>query len=253
MPTIYRTISSTDTYHVVFRGSGKQIIFETDDDRVLFLKLLNRYLQELGGRVFAWILMSDHVHMVLRLSLADIATLMEKLGATYFRQYNKSSERSGRVLQGAFFSEAINTDEYLMTCIRYVHQNIEKARVCKMEEYRWSSYRDYVGNRAGPSLVETETAFVLAVFDGLDCFAGFHSEREYAVSCIDIGKTRKRMNDDEALVFAKSLLGEDAVPRLRELDKPVRDGKLRELRDGGLSIRQIERLTGIGRGIINRV
>lgn len=247
-----RLISSADIYHVVIRGSGRRIIFEEDDDRLLFLRLLGKYLTELGGEVFAWTLMSNHVHMVVHMPLSSIALLMKKLGATYFTNFNTKACRSGHVLQDRFHSEAIDSDEYLMTCIRYVHQNIEKAGACSMETYEWSSYGAYVGNAAETGGLMTKTDFVLAVFGGVEEFKRFHSFRNYAVPCIDIGKTRVRMSDDEALVFARSLVGEDVFRNVGKLDKDLRDAKLRLLKDNGLGVRQIERLTGIGRSIVSR-
>lgn len=247
MPRTSRRVSSADIYHVIIRGSGKQIIFEDDEDRLLFLKLVDRYLKELGGTVFAWALMSDHVHVVIRLPLERIATLMKKLGASYFANFNKKTGRSGKVLQGRFFSEAINTDEYLMTCVRYVHQNPEKAGICSMEECAWSSYRDYAGESLCHSPLETESEFVLGVFGGLEGFMGFHAGRNYAVPCIDVGKTHSRMTDDEALIYAKSLVGEYEFQHIREFEKPKRNSILRQLKENRLSLRQIGRLPVLAR------
>lgn len=247
-----RKLSSADVYHVVFRGSGKQIIFEDDNDRLLFLRLLNKYILELGGEVYAWILMGNHVHLVLHMDIEDIATLMRKLGATYFRNFNNKADKSGEVTEDRFYSEPINTDEYLLTCVRYVHQNIEKAGVCAMEDYVWSSYRGYVGLTTRMVPLRANTDFVLAVFGGVDDFVRFHQDRNYAVPCIDIGKTALRMDDGEALVVAKSLLGEEAFAHLKELDKVARDEAIRKLRSNHLSCRQIQRLTGIGRGAVMR-
>lgn len=246
-----RTVSSADIYHIIIRGSGKQIIFEDDSDRFLFLRLLGKYFEELGGELFAWILMSNHVHVIARMPLEDVATLMRKLGATYFSRFNKKNEHVGPVLQGRYKSEAINTDEYLMTCVRYVHQNIEKAGSGKMEEYPWSSYCLYTRSDSTCSFLQTETDFVLAVFGGIENFKGFHAVRDYAVDCIDIEKSGSRMSDDEALIVARSLLGEDAMSHVKELDVPQRDTAIRMLKEKGrLSIRQVARLTGLGVKIV---
>lgn len=246
-----RSISSANVYHIIFRGAGKQIVFEDNSDRRFFLRLLDKYVKELQGELYAWILMSDHVHLILHMPLESIATLMKKLGATYFRHFNDKTGSCGHVLQGRYHSEAISSDEYLMTCVRYVHQNIEKAGVCPMGDYEWSSYRCYTGMCHCP-LVETHTDFVLEVFDGLDGFLRFHEAREYAVPCIDIGKTGVRMTDDEAVMFAKSLLGEHDFRHLKELEKTERNARLRMLKSEGLGVRQIGRLTGIGVSTISR-
>lgn len=252
MSTHYRKISSADIYHIIIRGSGKQIIFEDDDDRRLFLRLANKYIKELEGEALAWILMSNHVHMILHMKLEAIATLMCKMGATYFVNFNKKTGRTGYVLQDRFHSEPINTDGYLMTCVRYVHQNIEKAGVCEMENYPWSSYGSYLGTDSNSLLLETGTDFVLAIFEGADNFTAFHATRDFGARCIDVGKTGKRMTDEEALIVAKSLLGETAFCHLKKLEKPGRDPLLQLLKENGLSSYQIGRLTGIGVGIIKR-
>lgn len=252
MASVIRSVSSENIYHFIIRGSAKQMIFEDDSDRNLFLCLVNKYLHELGGVVYAWILMSDHVHMIVRMPLADIATLMKKLGATYFANFNKRTGRSGPVIQGRFHSEAINTNDYLMTCIRYIHQNLEKAGGSRMEETKWSSYADYASAN-GPLLpLETETGFPLAVFEGLENFKAFHSLRDYAVPCIDVGKTRSRMTDEEAIVYVKSLIGEETLHHIKEFDIPKRNALLATLKKHNISIRQAARLTGLGVNIVRK-
>lgn len=253
MTTRYRSKSSLDVYHVIIKGSRGHSLFEDDSDRMFFLKLLRKYATELDGEIFAWTLMSNHAHLILHMPLADIATLQRKLGPTYFRHFNDKSEAAGPVLQNRYHSKAINTNEYLMTCVRYVHQNIEKAGVHPMEDYRWSSYLDYLDRRQSQPFDITDTDFVMSVFESVRDFARFHQTRDYAARCIDIGKTGQRLDDDEARILAKHLLGEEEFHHIGEFDRPTRNKKLRLLRDNGLSISQINRLTGIGAGIIARV
>lgn len=90
MPWRPRTLSETGLYHVTQRGTAHGLIFESDDDRRQFLRIIKKYRDELGFRVLAWCLMDDHIHLVLDIPNTDITHVMN---ASTLRTPNTSTKR----------------------------------------------------------------------------------------------------------------------------------------------------------------
>ena len=235
----------SNVYHVIVRGAGKQILFEDDADRVFFLETLADRRAECGVELFAWCLMSNHVHMILRAPLESISAMMRALETRYAGYFNFRHARSGTLFQGRFTSVPVDGDEQLMQAVRYVHRN--PLGMGLELDYAWSSYREYAGRKGR---IQVDAAFVLEVFGGRDAFVRFH--------CQDGGGgharrlPRIRIPDEEALRVAKGVLGDVGPYGLKALDKRQRDAYIVRLRSAGLSARQIGRITSIGENIIYR-
>ena len=249
MPRSARKRSEADIYHVIVRGEGRQLLFENDEDRLCFMRMLSASLDRNAAEVLAWCLMSNHVHLLLRVEFAKMPRLMQGLMSGYAVYFNKEHDHVGHVFASRYNSVPIDSDEYLMTVVRYIHFNPVKERVSSSCEYRWSSYNDYLfGNGL------TDTGFVLEVFESLGRFIDFHDLANLdAKGPLAISEgPRRRLSDEEARGLANSELG-IRLSDLATLEKDERDAGIAELRRLGLSARQIERFTGIGRGIVERV
>ncbi|WP_094607944.1 hypothetical protein SPACI_048500 [Sporomusa acidovorans DSM 3132] len=241
-----RKLSATGYYHIVFRGINHQSLFEGDSDFLYFIESLQQIKAEMAFEIHAYCLMSNHVHLLLKENkTGDISQIMKRLLTKYVMYFNKKYERSGALIASRYKSTPVVIDEYFIPLIRYIHQNPVKAGIVgKLEEYKFSSYRDYVqGGRL------TDTGFSLSLL-GRDEWVRLH----------------QMSTDDDFDVSGKINLSEDEVRRkiLRSTEgrepheiagwsKPERDAMLRQLKEKeGLSIRQIERATGISRGVIAR-
>ena len=240
-----RRESDAGIYHVVSRGVGRQIIFEDDSDRQFYLELLKNVVTKNSGEILAWCLMGNHIHLLLRMKLSDLSEAMRIINSTYAMHFNKRHERIGHLMQGRFKSEAVDSDEYLLTVVRYIHQNPEKAKIAKTEEYPWSSYQEYIGEAK-----VTSTSFVLDVFGGVAAFKRFHDVHNDAATCIDEGRGRRVLDDESAIRAARMALGSIRIEEVASLPKPERDELLCRLKDARLSVRQIERLTGISKSVV---
>lgn len=234
-------------YHVVARGNGKQILFEDDAYRERFITLLGECSKRCDVRVIAWCLMENHVHLILEDEGNRLSEMMCELLSRYARYFNGRSSHVGHVFQERFFSEPIEGESYLLAAVRYVHLNPERAGICSPDEYEWSSYYEYMDEP-----VITETGIVLGMVQGRDGFAalcGEHGGPEYAPS-------RRREEKDETLRSAEIILaraGFGAPGDVKGMPRAQRNDAIRLLRRTGFSIRQIERLTGVGRGTIAHV
>ncbi len=247
MPRSRRKQSESSIYHVINRGEGRQIIFENNADRAFFMSKLATLLEEEGGSLLAWCLMDNHFHFLVIISHERLKVLMHRLQTSYAGYFNRVHEHVGAVFGGRFKSEPVDTDEYLMTVVRYIHDNPRKGGVCSGLPYQWSSYREYCGEKGFAN-----TDFVLGVFDGVKQFKAFHDAEYGDVRCLDIGDVpRRSINDEAARLAAEELLGKGVIDSLKRADRQTRDRSLVALKESGLSVRQIQRLTGISLGVIS--
>ena len=245
--------SEGDVYHVVARGTGRQLIFEDESDRRLFLSLLSKGLSDYDAVLYAWCLMGNHVHLLIRAPIERLSQLMKMVLGTYARRFNEKTARVGHLFQSRYGSEPITDDEYLLTVIRYIHENPRKAGLASTEAYPWSSYGEYIG-----SAWLCDTDFPLSVFGGVDAFRRFHGQPHDEPNCLDADKGEasalvRKVADECIIATARDVLGEVNAQDLKTLPIQQRNACLRMLKEAGLSVRQIERLTGIGRNIVQRV
>ena len=245
MPRPPRRYSESGFYHVALRGNGKQIIFEDDLDRQFFLKLLKTKAAVDSVRIIAWCLMSNHVHLLIDDSKDALSHFMQATSTAYARYFNKKSGHVGAVFQGRFTSVPITSDSQLLQAVRYIHDNPAKAGMGAADAYRWSSYGEYLG-RAG--IADTET--VLDMVGGVDGFLRFCEDGRFGSYRY---RATKRMPDEDALEVARYTLGDMDPAKLKEMGKMQRNEALRSLRAAGITVKQLERLTGIGHNTISRV
>lgn len=242
-----RVQSESGIYHVVSRGVGQQIIFETDADRRRYLDSLQNLLEGSSGTLLAWCLMDNHVHLLIKQQLDDLSATMRRLNAGYALYFNLVHNRSGHLFQGRFRSEPVDSDEYLMTVIRYIHQNPCKAGLARDCRYEWSSYDSFASGD-----VPRGADFILGVFGGTEAFRTFHEQEDPSARCIDVEPRLTRVDDEAALSIALELFGDSGLGQVKALPRERRDAALAEMKERGLTVRQIQRLTGVSLGTISR-
>lgn len=135
-------------YHVMARGNNREALFLSDQDRETYLRLWRKYSKELGFEVYAYVLMTNHVHWLIRTGQVPISTIIHSIHGLYARNFNQTNQRAGHVFQGRFKSEVCTEDRYILSLCRYIHRNPLKAGlVKKLIDYPWSSYPDICGAR----------------------------------------------------------------------------------------------------------
>jgi putative transposase len=130
-------------YHVLSRGNNGQTVFHKPDDYEAFLKAIAHACVEVPMRVLGYCLMPNHFHLVVwPEGDGDLSRWMHWLLNTHVRRYHRHHERTGHVWQGRFKSFPIQSDEHLLTVLRYVERNPARAKLVRRAElYRWSSAR----------------------------------------------------------------------------------------------------------------
>ena len=162
-------------YHVLSRGNERRDIFIDDRDRRLFLSTLGETSERFKLDIFAFVLMCNHYHVLLRTNLANISRAMQWLGLTYVRRLNNRLKRSGHLFQGRFKAMLVENDAYMMELSCYIHRNPLRAGMVKrLIEYRWSSYPVYAYGRKGPQWLKTD--LILSCFQGGDRHKGYREK-----------------------------------------------------------------------------
>lgn len=128
--------------HIIQRGNNRSVCFFGDDDYRLYLDWLLQYAAQAKCRIHAYVLMTNHVHLLLTADEAmGAGALMKALGQRYVQHINRSHGRSGTLWEGRFRSCLIQDDAYLLACMRYIELNpVRAGMVAQPRDYRWSSY-----------------------------------------------------------------------------------------------------------------
>ena len=249
MPRTARKKSETDTYHVMLRGTNQQQIFEDDEDREKFLEILDTCKAASGFELFAYCLMGNHVHLLMRTKNENLDKIFKRIGARYVYWYNWKYQRSGHLFQDRFRSEPINNDRSLLAVLRYIHQNPLKVKLCDtLKEYQWSSYHEYIGSSIS-NLVDTR---LLLEMTELDEFIRFNNTTNSDVF-LENTTMSFRYSDAEVKELMRKICDRDTVEAFLELSSNVRDASIKKLYAAGVSIRHMSRLTGVSKGIIERI
>lgn len=251
---VWRTV--TGFYHVCARGTGKQIIFETDDDRWEFLELMRDCCRDAGVTVVAWCLMSNHVHLVLADYEDAMSAAMQRLLLTYARRFNKRTGRAGCLFRERFERRSLDTDWQVMEAIRSVHANPQKAGMSLIERYPWSSFaehlRAYDSGAADATRGFSDPSCVLELFGSAEGFIAYSLSTPDGgePALCDMKETEWELHafaDKLAKGLGVSLHGVKAAPSAQ------RNSVILGLHDAGFTVRQIERYTGIGKSTVSRI
>jgi REP-associated tyrosine transposase len=161
MPRTARVVIPNLPHHIVQRGHNRNSVFLEEADYAYYLETLRCWKRELDILVYAWCLMTNHVHLILRPGgdASVVGKLMKRLAGRQTRYFNKRECRTGTLWEGRFKSSPIQTDQYLLHCCRYVELNPVKAGMLKRaEDYPWSSFRHKVG-LGGSSLLDFDPCY----------------------------------------------------------------------------------------------
>jgi REP element-mobilizing transposase RayT len=133
-------------YHVTSRGNEQKDVFKSHKDREKFLDYLASATERYGAVLHAYCLMSNHYHLLLETPAGNLSQIMRHINGAYTTYFNIKRKRAGHLFQGRYKSILVEFDEYAMELTRYIHLNpVRAGMVALPEEYRWSSYRSYIG------------------------------------------------------------------------------------------------------------
>lgn len=137
-------------HHIIQRGNNRQAIFATKADYQTMLDLLAENARKFDVAIHAYVLMSNHFHLLATPHTADgLPQMMQAVGRSYVRYFNDSQKRSGTLWEGRYKSTLIQTERYLLACMVYIDLNpVRAGLVVQAGDYPWSSYGHYTGLRS---------------------------------------------------------------------------------------------------------
>jgi len=248
LPRIARQKSESGIYHVMLRGINQQVIFEESEDYSKFIETISKYKAVSGYKVFAYCLMSNHIHILLKVEKEELDLIMKRIAGSYAYWYNWKYYRKGHLFQDRYKSEPVEDDSYFLTVLRYIHQNPTKSNIEKnIDEYPYSSYNEYINEQS--ELVDIE--FVYSMMSK-DEFINFNNEPN-SDECLEIENISFRLSDKDAAEIIKKMAQCENTTEFQLIGQKQRDKYIKKLKQKGLSIRQISRLTGVSKGVVEKI
>jgi len=143
-------------YHVIVRGNQRQNVFRHDQDRKDYLARIEHYRKRYGFSLYAYVLMSNHIHLLLERQSVGLSKIMQGIQFSYTQRYNRRHHTVGHLFQGRYKAIVCDRDAYLLELVRYIHLNPARLRKpLDPWKYRWSSHRAYLGEKTDVG-VDTE-------------------------------------------------------------------------------------------------
>jgi len=252
MPRHARERSETGIYHIMLRGVNRQVIFEENEDKQKLFETINHYKAVSGYSIYGYCFMDNHVHLLMKEVVEPISSALKKICGSYASWFNWKYQRCGHLYQERYKSEIVESDEYFLTVLRYIHQNPVRAGIIRnVSDYKWSSYNEYVEK---PKIIDIN--FTLQMLSGdrkkaLELFKEYTNQQNDD-KCLEYDE-KMRVSDSEVRTFLLKY-GISNITELQRLEKNKRDDIIKTLKTlEGVTIRQLSRITGISKSVINRI
>jgi putative transposase len=239
MPRRARLCLPNVPLHIIQRGNNRQACFFADEDYRKYLEWLQEYAAKTGCLIHAYVLMTNHVHLLV--SVRDggsVGSLMKALGQRYVQYVNRSYRRSGTLWEGRFRSCLVQDETYLLACQRYIELNPVRAGMVEHPaEYRWSSYRANAQGEAD-ALVKPHPLYDALGRDAASREAAYRELFRYELELGLVDEIRRATNGNYALGnerFAEQVtaaLGRRAVPGRSGRPRKASDAELGDMFEG---------------------
>ena len=250
MPRQAREKSETGIYHVMLKGIDGRNIFLDDDDRKWFLLRLFKAKEKAGFELYGYCLMDNHVHLLLKEN-EGLGVSIKRITVGYVQWHNNKYGRAGHLFLNRFNSEVVETDEYFVTVLRYIHLNPVKARiVIQAKDYYWSSYREYLSYyQNNRSRAEMDLKVIELFFRNLNEFEKFMNENN-SDECLEYSPVKKYTDADLIDVINTYTHGSGIGNMSPEEKTKMAIFIYNEIES--VSIRQLARILGIGKNCVER-
>ena len=202
-------------YHVIARGNQRQRIFVDDSDRRHYLNLLLPLKKTCSFRLYTYVLMHNHVHMLIETGTIPLSRIMQRLIGGYTQYFNRRHGLTGHLFQGRYKAILCAKDSYLLELSRYIHLNPVRVKAVRDPvKYRWSSYHAYLGGKAQG---EVDVEPVLAYFGSSD---GRNQYRKFVLEGIKEGHRAEYYEVAEARILGDGKFVEEVKTKLGEKERP---------------------------------
>ncbi len=256
MPRKPRLHSSAGIYHIILRSVNQHIIFEEESDYQKFLYILSDCKTKYDIDIFAYCLMDNHVHLLLHSTDDHLSCFFQSLGTRFVRWYNNKYMRSGHLFQDRFYSCAVEKKEQYLNTLVYIHNNPVKANVCRYpSEYRWSSFNSFFGAQNPIIIINIDYSYKVAGSKTslLHYFSTIDTSFEEKYYSNDHRPICHYFTDEKALSVFKEITNLTNTSEVNILSKSIRNQYIRQLKQEGLTYKQISRLMDVSLTTVKRI
>jgi REP element-mobilizing transposase RayT len=264
MPRQPRQPSGTGIHHVMMRGINHQTIFEDEEDYYQFINTLDRmrYQYDEDGfpcgtncTYYAYCLMSNHFHILIRERDESVGKTIKRIASSYVYYYNRKYGRDGHLFKERFKSEPVNDMAYFTVLLRYIHQNPVKAGIVEnVKDYEYSSWGEYDGSIGSIfQFCDTRTVLNRIPFEELQAWVNEPLSDDVCCLDNDNEQPKLRLSDDQVWQQIREITNVTNSSAFQHLADNTKRTILKDLKEKGASHRQLERLTGVGRGLIQKL
>ncbi len=280
MSIIRREKSSTGIYHVLAQGAGNHELFLDDEDYQVFVEYLARLMKEAWAEdddpdrpyfhTYAYCLTPKQFRLIVKEEKYQVSAIMQSISQLYSRYFSSKYGSYGPLYRRRYYSEPINDEAQLETAMRYVHQeplrqglNLEEQRIeritrketsgADLDEYPWSSWHEYVGLGSDlPSVCEKPDAcHNLTAEEWREMLSKPLPE---GTKCLEPKEYRApKPTETQVLSMIRLMTTATTWDEFKTIPRDEKLKTIKQLLQNGASIRQMEKLTGIGRGIIQNL
>jgi len=245
----------------MLRGNERKDIFIDEEDKGKFIKIVFKKKADEAFKLYAYCIMDNHLHLVIQEQKEVISKVIKKIATSYAYYFNTKYKRVGHLFQGRYKSETIEDEPYLLSVIRYVHNNPQKAEITKKEKYRWSSYSNYIDilnhHTEIPEIKEVLEIFSSDIKKALKEFIHYSNKYE-DMNFLEMKEVIKSEIDEENVnqyidgyLQSRNLKKEDL--KRREHAKQKEDLIQQLTKRSNLSKRKIAILIGVNRETVRKV
>lgn len=256
MPRYARKRSDTLIYHIMLRGNNREKIFIDDEDKLKIIGTLERKKRNNEYNLYAYCVMDNHIHLVVKEGEEQIGSIIKRVAGSYSNYFNKKYQRIGHVFQERYKSEPIEDESYLLSCIRYIHQNPFKSNISTIERYQWSSYKDYI--RQDNTIIDAGDILAIISSSKEKALAHFTKINQEATNEVFIDlEEEKEISEINVAEFINSYLTQSNIKKedlKNRMNKSKREELVRLLLvKSNFSLRGIADITGLNREIVRKI
>ncbi len=251
-----RKRSETGIYHVMQRGNERKNVFQDDEDKSRYLETIRQIKQEQRFSLHAYCLMDNHIHLMIKEGTEEIGKIMKRIAVSYAFYYNQKYKRVGHLFQDRFKSENVESDGYILSLARYIHQNPVKAGLTETpSKYRWSSYNEYLSESRSDIL---DSEFVIGLFSSnkekaRSLFIDYMNQ-DSDEAFMDLLEEEIEMDEDKAKELYQTMLRNKGIvtgigEKVKIPDDFIKEFKLKTR----LSVRKIAVITGVNKDKVSKI
>lgn len=248
-----RKFSTSNVYHIIIKGNNDSDIFYDDMDRKIFIEKVNLTKKEFKYKVYAYCLMSNHVHMVIEVPRENLSKAIQSLTIRYVSYFNKKYDRKGPFVQNRFKSKNIENQKYFLEVCRYVHRNPEKAGIEYTFKYKWSSYQEYIGKE----IIIDKKTLMYYLNNNIEEFIKYTNKTENIDEIMNLAdfELSSKLDDGEVIgiilkrVNLKTI--DEAIKFFKEKENKKQIINLKDIK--GITINQLSRIIRVDKRIISKI